>query len=617
MKTSRFALVSFIAALILVPTLARATALSDLTAATGANTIDNGNNDQLWKWNALSGTGLQLLVQGTAAATSQNLLAVDLEGANSTSGVVSYAVTALNSHTGTSSTNYGVYSTASYGTSHNYGVYGQIDGTGVAGDAGVFGEANGTSGGTYGIYGSDNSATGYAGYFNNSAGGYAAAFMGGNVGIGTATPQSLVHAYGGEVQVGSSGASCATANNGAIRFSGSTLYYCTGTTWTTIGGSGSGTVTSSTGGQVAYYQSTGSTVIGTSTLNIASGNVGIGTTSPTNPLSLSGSAAQTIWMERNPTSNTAGNNLTVQASGATSGATNKNGGNLVLSSGISTGTGTSQIQFQTLNAGSSGTADNSATTQMTITGAGNVGIGIATPGSKLEADGWISTQNYVTIDTSGASGITWDPTGGTPSNYAIYRGAGAWSGNYTQLQLHWIAGIVIDGGTGLPKSGTILQPNGGDVGIGNSSPSYTLQVNGSVAGTSAYVNTSDVRLKKNIEPLDVGLKAVGQLKPVMFEWKDEAFKQWASSGPPDPRTPLRKDRRPNDPAMQGKQIGFIAQDVEKILPSVVVTEDNTEKTKGMKYSELIPVLVKAIQEQQTQPTKDEATIAAMKAKLGM
>jgi hypothetical protein len=97
----------------------------------------------------------------------------------------------------------------------------------------------------------------------------------------------------------------------------------------------------------------------------------------------------------------------------------------------------------------------------------------------------------------------------------------------------------------------------------------------------------------------------------------ESFKQWTSSGPADPRTPLRKDRRPHDPAMQGEQIGFIAQDVEKVLPSVVVTEPDSDKTKGMKYSELIPVLVKAIQEQQAELAKDETTIAAMKAKLGM
>jgi hypothetical protein len=115
------------------------------------------------------------------------------------------------------------------------------------------------------------------------------------------------------------------------------------------------------------------------------GSVGIGTTTPTNILSLSGSASQTFWMERNPTANTAGNSLTVESSGATSGATDKNGGDLILSSGIATGAGSSNIQFQTAPAGSTGTTDRSPATAMTVTGAGNVGIGTTSPATGIKA----------------------------------------------------------------------------------------------------------------------------------------------------------------------------------------------------------------------------------------
>ena len=50
--------------------------------------------------------------------------------------------------------------------------------------------------------------------------------------------------------------------------------------------------------------------------------------------------------------------------------------------------------------------------------------------------------------------------------------------------------------------------------------------------------------------------------------------------------------------MKGTQMGFIAQELEKVFPSMVVTASNEEKSKAVKYNELFPVLVKAIQEQQ-------------------
>jgi hypothetical protein len=374
MKKTHSALFALVAALIFVPSFAHATALSDLTNATANNSTSNGAFRQTWNWDSLSnGIGLDLSSNSTTAASGNVLLQVETQGAISTANQSTIAAAFSNSNSGTNSTNYAVSAVAS-GATHLDGVVGATQNSTSAGDAGVWGDANGT-GAIYGVYGLTNSPTGYGGYFTNTNGGYAAAFTGGNVGIGTmtplnlldigtsggihiasgvpgstsmalynnsgtltwngialatgssvsgttnyipvftgasslgnsviyqngsnigigtATPQSLVHAYGGEVQVGSSGASCATANNGAIRFSGSALYFCAGTTWTSVGG-GSGTVSSGTVGQVAYYQSSGTTVSPTSTINISGGNVGIGTASPIQTLQIRAAANQTYW----------------------------------------------------------------------------------------------------------------------------------------------------------------------------------------------------------------------------------------------------------------------------------------------------------------------------------
>jgi hypothetical protein len=105
----------------------------------------------------------------------------------------------------------------------------------------------------------------------------------------------------------------------------------------------------------------------TEALNYFAGNVGLATTSPTQLLSLGGNAARTIWMERHTTANTAGNNLTIQAGGATVGATNKAAGDLILAPGISTGNQGGKVQIQSTLMGASGTTDNNPVTHFQIT----------------------------------------------------------------------------------------------------------------------------------------------------------------------------------------------------------------------------------------------------------
>ncbi len=117
------------------------------------------------------------------------------------------------------------------------------------------------------------------------------------------------------------------------------------------------------------------------------GNLGLGTTTPSAMISLNGQSNRSIAMERNTTANNAGNSLSIAAGGGNFGGSNTNGGDLILKSGVATGSGSSNIQFQTASAGSPGTADRTPSTVMTILGNGNVGIGNTNPQSQLTVSG--------------------------------------------------------------------------------------------------------------------------------------------------------------------------------------------------------------------------------------
>jgi len=136
----------------------------------------------------------------------------------------------------------------------------------------------------------------------------------------------------------------------------------------------------------------------------------------------------------------------------------------------------------------------------------------------------------------------------------------------------------------------------GNVGIGTATPSYRLQVNGSVAGIGPYFDASDGRLKQNIKPVQNALNTVLELCGVTYDWNQAAF--------PKMRFP------------HGRQIGFIAQDVEKILPQVVSRD--AEGRYAVAYSHIVPVLVEAIKAQQKKINaleKQTADVANLKAQV--
>lgn len=130
------------------------------------------------------------------------------------------------------------------------------------------------------------------------------------------------------------------------------------------------------GGDLQWSDTSG-TALGVLAQN---GRVGIATTSPSYILSFGGNSARTIGMERHTTADTAGNSLTVEAGGATSGATNKAGGTTIIRGGQNTGSGNSVIEFYTCAAGGAATTDGTQTLRVTIDD--GIQVGAPTGGDK-------------------------------------------------------------------------------------------------------------------------------------------------------------------------------------------------------------------------------------------
>jgi hypothetical protein len=110
----------------------------------------------------------------------------------------------------------------------------------------------------------------------------------------------------------------------------------------------------------------------------------------------------------------------------------------------------------------------------------------------------------------------------------------------------------------------------------------------SVASDGVTFNTtSDRRLKENIEPLEATDKLM-EMNPVSFNWK----------------------ANPDGP----KNMGFIAQDMQNIMPEAVSSDDTEEKMLRMDYGRITPILVSALQDAHKKIEELESRIAAMESK---
>ena len=221
------------------------------------------------------------------------------------------------------------------------------------------------------------------------------------------------------------------------------------------------------------------------------------------------------------------------------------------------------------------------TIRMNITANGDMGIGTTAPDAMLDIYG-TNNKLLLTYDKN-----NWDRTGA--SFHVDANGDLLVSTQKT---------------TGATTFRNILLCNetGGFVGIGTDNPGYRLDlpsikgVNGEGRAT-AWNTYSDKRIKSDLQTIPYGLKEVMKIEPLKYFQHNS----------------VKKNGGIEISSKGGYNIGIIAQDLYKIVPYVVEKPKNEEKELwSVDYSKLVPVLIKAIQEQEQERVNLQKEVTVLK-----
>lgn len=200
---------------------------------------------------------------------------------------------------------------------------------------------------------------------------------------------------------------------------------------------------------------------------------------------------------------------------------------------------------------------NHSENKMIIKNNGLVGIGTESPDSKLEVNGVIDISSSTTNTALKIDGLEaiWRSEA---SNYFSWGFGGEHNFFFDEVRIG---------------------------GSGSAAPMYQLEVVGDADITGELTAASDMRLKEDIVDVKDAINTIQKLKPKSYQFKTEEF--------------------PTMDLAEGTKMGFLAQELEAVLPELVSTGAEVSSTlgesfnsKSVNYIELIPLLTKAIQEQQ-------------------
>lgn len=147
---------------------------------------------------------------------------------------------------------------------------------------------------------------------------------------------------------------------------------------------------------------------------------------------------------------------------------------------------------------------------------------------------------------------------------------------------------------GIPISKIAMFTNGSaKLGIGTDTPTHALEVIGDICYTGSIGSCSDIKYKRNVRELTGALDAVMTLRGVRYEWRTDDYPE------------MRFNTNP--------QVGFVAQEIQGVLPEAVIKQ--SDGSLSVDYSRVTPLLLEALKELRLLVDRQQLEINELKSQL--